>query len=480
MSSIRCDIYDPKEYDIWFAAAPYRAASKPAKTLKTWAAEEQADVVYNLCLFNMTGSGSDKYGVIKGRTLQYLRAKNVDCGYGGTSEHLTVSEGNVVAGVKVAVRDGVVLSGLDKSTYRSRNMIGELADGRIIVVQSSDGCTEEQVARYAAKQHNIKMLLVQDAGGSTGMYRVSDGYLFAPEKEGADGRPVCSVVCMRKKNKEERPMGKKKVFIGVGHGGSDPGAVGYLVEKDVNLTMATACRDFLTAYGVEVKMSRTKDENDTVSQEVAECNAYAPDLAIDVHNNSGGGDGFEVFHTIHGGTGKTLAQNIEKHVKAMGQNSRGVKTRKGSNGDYYAFIRETVAPAVICEGVFVDTKADAAQADTLAEQQAFGVAYAKGILDTLGLAYDEPEKEPADEPAEPEKGAVSMTQAEFEAMYNKVNPLYKTIDDVPDYWKQSVREMLDSGAINGGTADNPNDVNMRHEALQAAIVARRAAVAENK
>ena len=392
MSSIRCDVYDPKEYDIWFAAAPYGAASKPAKTLKTWAAEEQADVVYNLCLFNMTGSGSDKYGIIKGRTLQYLKAKNVDCGYGGTAEHLTVSPGNVVAGVKVAVRDGVVLSGLDKGTFRSRNMIGVLAGGRIIVVQSSDGCTEEQVARYAAGRYTIKLLLVQDAGGSTGMYRTSDGYLFAPEKEGTDGRPVCSVVCMRKKNKEEKPMGKKKVFIGVGHGGSDPGAVGYLVEKDVNLTMATACRDFLTAYGVDVRMSRTKDENDTVSQEVTECNAYAPDLAIDVHNNSGGGDGFEVFHTIHGGTGKTLAQNIEKHVKAMGQSSRGVKTRQGTSGDYYAFIRETVAPAVICEGVFVDTKADAAQADTLAEQQAFGVAYAKGILDTLGLAYDEPEE----------------------------------------------------------------------------------------
>ena len=414
MSSIRCDIYDPKEYDIWFAAAPYSAASKPAKTLKTWAAEEQADVVYNLCLFNMTGSGSDQYGVICGRTLQYLKAKGVDCGYGGTAEHLTVSSGNVVAGVKVAVRDGVVLSGLDKSSYRSRNMIGALADGRIIVVQSSDGCTEEQVARYAANQYAVDLLLVQDAGGSTGMYRVSDGYLFAPEREGADGRPVCSVVCMRKKKKEDKPMGKKKVFIGVGHGGSDPGAVGYLVEKDVNLTMATACRDFLVAYGVDVCMSRTKDEDDTVMQEVAECNAYGPDLAIDVHNNSGGGDGFEVFHTIHGGTGKVLAQNIEKHVKAMGQNSRGIKTRQGSNGDYYAFIRETVAPAVICEGVFVDTKADAAQADTLAEQQAFGVAYAKGILDTLGLTYDEPE-EPDDTFETDEEVQAAITKVQKKA-----------------------------------------------------------------
>ena len=415
MSSIRCDIYDPKEHDIWFAAASYGAASKPAKTLKTWATEEQADVVYNLCLFNMTGSGSDQYGVIKGRTLQYLKAKGVDCGYGGTAERLTVSPGNVVAGVKVAVRDGVVLSGLDKSSYRSRNMIGALADGRIIVVQSSDGCTEEQVARYAAGKYTIKLLLVQDAGGSTGMYRVSDGYLFAPEREGTDGRPVCSVVCMRKKNKEGNPMGKKKVFIGVGHGGSDPGAVGYLVEKDVNLTMATACRDFLVAYGVDVCMSRTKDENDTVNDEVRECNAYGPDLAVDVHNNSGGGDGFEVFHTIHGGTGKVLAQNIEKHVKAMGQNSRGVKTRQGTSGDYYAFIRETVAPAVICEGVFVDTKADAAQADTLAEQQAFGVAYAKGILDTLGLAYDEPEDEPDDAVETDEEVQAAITKVQQKA-----------------------------------------------------------------
>ena len=56
----------------------------------------------------------------------------------------------------------------------------------------------------------------------------------------------------------------------------------------------------------------------------------------------------------------------------------------------------------------------------------------------------------------------------------------KTIDDVPAYWKAEVREMLDCGAINGGTDSNPDDVNMRHEALQAAIVAYRAAVQIHK
>ena len=178
-------------------------------------------------------------------------------------------------------------------------------------------------------------------------------------------------------------------------------------------------------------MSRTKDEEDDINEEVRECNAYDPDLAIDVHNNSGGGDGFEVYHTIYGGTGKVLAQNIEKQVKAIGQNSRGVKTRQGSHGDYYAFIRDTACPAVICEGVFVDTKADAAQADTLAEQQAFGVAYAKGILDTLGIPYDEPEEDPAEQPAEPERPAEHWAQQYYDSLIAKGVRIDETRFDDP-------------------------------------------------
>ena len=397
--SIRCDIYDRKQYDIWFAAAPYAAASKPAKALRQWAADEGADIVYNLALFNMTGSGSDRYGVIKGRTLQYLKAKGKECGYGGTTERLSLGSENVVSGWKLAIKDGKVNGSLGKSDRRSRNMCGLLTDGRYIHVQTSASHTEYEVAQYVRDHYDVKLLLVQDAGGSTGMYRVSDGYLFAPEKEGADGRPVCSVVCIKAKDKlkeEDNKSMSKKVFIGVGHGGSDSGAVGCIVEKEANLAMALACRDYLTARGVEVRMSRTKDEEDPINEEVRECNAYNPDLAIDVHNNSGGGDGFEVFYTIHGGTGKVLAQNIEKQVIKIGQNSRGCKTRQGHRGDYYAFVRDTKCPAVICEGVFVDTNADAAQAGTKAKQQAFGIAYAKGILDTLGIKYDTSTAKPAE------------------------------------------------------------------------------------
>ena len=179
-----------------------------------------------------------------------------------------------------------------------------------------------------------------------------------------------------------------KVYIDPGHGGSDPGAVKYIVERDVNLVMALACRDYLNATGVSTKMSRTSNSTDTSINSMArEANSWGADLVISIHNNAGGGDGFEVYHTVGGGRGKTLAQNIEAEVKKIGQNSRGLKTRRDTDGtDYYGMIRLTNAPAVICEGVFVDNATDVQIADTEAEQKAFGYAYARGILKTLGIA----------------------------------------------------------------------------------------------
>ena len=178
-----------------------------------------------------------------------------------------------------------------------------------------------------------------------------------------------------------------KVFIGVGHGGTDPGAVSNNTkEKDLNLSIALACRDMLVRHGVEIKMSRTKDENDTLSEEIKECNAYSPDLAVDIHNNAGGGDGAEAFYHYGGGTSKTLAENVLAEIVKIGQNSRGAKIRKNANGkDYYGFIRETLCPAAIVECAFVDNSTDLKILATEGKRQLMGEAIAKGILKTLGI-----------------------------------------------------------------------------------------------
>lgn len=181
----------------------------------------------------------------------------------------------------------------------------------------------------------------------------------------------------------------KKVFLGIGHGGSDPGAVANgWEEEDLNLAIGLACRDELIRHGVQVKTSRTTDEDDPMAEVIKECNTFNPDLAADIHNNAGGGDGAEVYHHHGGGTSKVMAQNILNAIVAIGQNSRGIKTKTRSDGrDHFGFIRDTKAPAVIVECAFVDNKKDLQIIDTAAEQKAMGVAIAKGLLKTLGIAW---------------------------------------------------------------------------------------------
>lgn len=178
-----------------------------------------------------------------------------------------------------------------------------------------------------------------------------------------------------------------KVFIGVGHGGSDSGAVGYIVEKEGALVIAIACREYLIANGVDVRMSRYIDEDESLREKINECNEYNPDLCADIHLNAGGGDGAEVFHSVVGRKGKFLAENILKELEAIGQNSRGTKTKVDTDGtDYFGFIRCTNAPAVITEAYFVDNANDVQIGDTVEKQKIVGQAIARGFLRTLGIS----------------------------------------------------------------------------------------------
>lgn len=174
-----------------------------------------------------------------------------------------------------------------------------------------------------------------------------------------------------------------KVFLSAGHGGSDPGACANgLVEKTINLNALLACKTELERHGVTVVASRTTDANDPVQEEVREANASGAAIAVSFHANAGGGDGFEAFYWAGDANGKKLAQLGEKHVKALGQNSRGCKS-----GNHLMFVRDTTMTAVLFESFFLDNSKDKAIGDTVAEQSAFGVAYAKAILEYLGITY---------------------------------------------------------------------------------------------
>ncbi len=189
--------FDPKKDKLWVAGTPYNSKSYPTKTLKQWAKEEGADVVFNLAFFNMAGKGTDQYGIpIKGRTLTYCRGKGKDIGYGGTTERVIINDDNKFAGYKAAVVNGkrkrVSIVG-----KRARNANGMLKDGRIFVVQTLSKQTEAAVVNHMLKNYQVDLMLIQDSGGSTGTYFAKDNALIACEREGTNGRPVATALCVK-------------------------------------------------------------------------------------------------------------------------------------------------------------------------------------------------------------------------------------------------------------------------------------------
>lgn len=183
-----------------------------------------------------------------------------------------------------------------------------------------------------------------------------------------------------------------KIFIGVGHGGADPGAVnGEIVESHCNLMVALTLESELKRHGMQVCLSRYGDEPDKLAEEIAECNAYSPDFAIEIHTNAGGGSGFEVYHQVTSDWSKyRLSYRMAQKLQAEVQKYQQVTPRDLKAGADFAWLKQVQAPAVLCENFFVDGP----KASVFAKQdalKALAKAYARAILGYYGIAYHEPD-----------------------------------------------------------------------------------------
>jgi N-acetylmuramoyl-L-alanine amidase len=173
-------------------------------------------------------------------------------------------------------------------------------------------------------------------------------------------------------------MKKPIIYIGVGHGGKDPGAVANgLQEKNVNLVMGMGIYDSLTEAGIECYLSREHDKDMTIPEKLSDAKKKKCNVILDVHNNAGGGDGMEILHSIFTeGEGDELANYIVRDIKnANLQNVRKVYSKanaKRPNEDYFGMIRgahEMGAIGLILEGFFLDNVKDIKEFDTLHEQR---------------------------------------------------------------------------------------------------------------
>lgn len=172
-----------------------------------------------------------------------------------------------------------------------------------------------------------------------------------------------------------------RILLISGHGGNDSGAVANgLTEKTMNWITMKACSKVLQENG-QVVIEDT--ENTKVSDEVKLINNINADITLNIHYNAGGGDGFEGYYYSSNRKAKKLLECIEIEVKALGQNSRGLKS-----GDHLAVIKNTTPLSVLVEGAFIDSN-DRFIVDTIEEQEKLGQTYAKGILKYLGVTPKE-------------------------------------------------------------------------------------------
>lgn len=168
----------------------------------------------------------------------------------------------------------------------------------------------------------------------------------------------------------------KKIYINPGHSDRDPGAVGFETERRLNVAVAGYMNEYLLShYDCQTKVN----SGDSLYALCDEANAWGADLFVSIHFNAAGGDGYECY--VYSDRTVPLGQIFEKHVLAVGQNSRGVKKRTN-----LAVLYRTVMPAILNEGAFVDNLKDIQDWNEDQELETLGIAYAKAAAEYLGLA----------------------------------------------------------------------------------------------
>lgn len=170
---------------------------------------------------------------------------------------------------------------------------------------------------------------------------------------------------------------KKIIFVDAGHGGADPGAVGYVKESEINIKVTNyMCAHLEANYDCKVIKDISADSINTV---VARANKAKADIFVSNHVNSGRGDGYEAL--IYNEKNAELARIFQKHVKEAGQNIRPYSPVCRPD---LGVLRLTKMPAILNEMAFVDNKKDIKDWDEPAELKKMGIAYAKAAAEAVG------------------------------------------------------------------------------------------------
>jgi len=148
-------------------------------------------------------------------------------------------------------------------------------------------------------------------------------------------------------------MPRSVVCVDPGHGGNDPGAVGFdgLREKDVVLDISRKLAAKLRSFELDVVLTRETDVYITLLERAYTANEAKADLFVSVHTNavtSRQAHGAEVLVYSLTSSSVPIAEDILDNLTELGLRNRGVKPRPD-----LTVLRRTAMPAVLVETAFI-------------------------------------------------------------------------------------------------------------------------------
>ena len=179
-----------------------------------------------------------------------------------------------------------------------------------------------------------------------------------------------------------QPRGYYKVFIDAGHGGTDPGALGYgYRESDLNLQVAKKVESKLKSKGIDVKMSRSSDIFYSLSERAEMANDYGADAFVSIHQNSAeakSANGIETYYNRKKEEDRPLSNDIQKQVISQtGANNRGVK-----NAEFTVLVKSEMISALV-ECGFITNESEVKKLSDPSYQDKLATGIADGIEEYL-------------------------------------------------------------------------------------------------
>lgn len=152
---------------------------------------------------------------------------------------------------------------------------------------------------------------------------VSPTGVVVPIQRGEPGNWVVTTPCgATTKLTEGEMIERARVVIDPGHGGSESGASsGSLLEKHVNLDVATRVVNKLRSLGITAELTRTADYRVPIKTRADIATALAPDVFLSLHHNGGATrpstrPGTEVFYAQGRPESKRLAAIMYEEMVA--------------------------------------------------------------------------------------------------------------------------------------------------------------------